>query len=261
MDELKDFIVPHNNLKGKVAIVTGGTKGLGFGMAVTLAHYGADVAVASRTKADCERVANELQQLGIRSIGVPTDVTKSVQVDEMIKRVAEELGHVDIMICNAGSSATYKAIDFPEEEWDRVVDVDLKSVFLCARAAAKQMIAQGQGGRIIAIASDAGLKGIVGLSAYCAAKAGVVNLTKVLALEWARYNITVNSICPGYVPTAINAHALADPEIREKIEMKTALRRLGKTEEVSAAVLFLASEFSGYITGTHLLIDGGSRAG
>jgi NAD(P)-dependent dehydrogenase (short-subunit alcohol dehydrogenase family) len=260
MDELRDIIVPHFNLKGKVAVITGGTKGLGFGMAVTFARYGADVVVASRTKADCERVGKELTGLGVKGLGIPTDVTRPAEVDNLADLVMEKMGRLDIMVCNAGSGATYKAVDFPEEEWDRVLDVDLKGVFLCARAAARKMIAQGKGGRVINIASAAGLKGTVGISAYCAAKAGVVNLTKALAVEWARYSITVNAICPGYVPTAINAHKLADPKIREKIEMKTALRRVGKIEEIAAAALYLASDFSGYMTGSHILVDGGGAA-
>lgn len=254
---LSDVKIPNFSLKGKVAVITGGTKGLGYGMAVTFAHYGADVVVASRTAADCERVAEELKTLGVRAQGVPTDVSKADQVKNLVAKTVEEMGKIDIMVCNGGTSATCRAIDLSEEEWDRVMDVDLKGVFLCAREAAKQMIEQGHGGRIINVASAAGLKGSVNVSAYCAAKAGVVNLTRALALEWARFNITVNSICPSYVITNINEKALSDPAVRDKILKTIALRRFGTLDEIAAAALYLASDYSGFMSGAFLRLDGG----
>jgi NAD(P)-dependent dehydrogenase (short-subunit alcohol dehydrogenase family) len=187
-------------------------------------------------------------------------VTQESQVDHLMEMAVKVLGKIDIVIANAGQSTTYKLVDLPEEEWDRVVDVDLKGVFLTDRSAARYMIQQGNGGRVINIASAAGLRGTVGVAPYCAAKAGVVNLTRVMAKEWARYKITVNCICPGYVPTSINETKLADPKISDNIIKFSALRRLGKIEEVSAAALYLASDFSGYMTGTHMLIDGGGGA-
>jgi len=258
--KLSDIVVPKFDLTGKTAIITGGTKGLGYGMAVTFASYGANVVVAARTTEDCRRVEGELRSLGVKSLGIPTDVTKSDQVDKLIETTVSELGKVDIMVANAGQSATYKAVDLPEEEWDRVIDVDLKGVFLSARAAARQMIKQGTGGRIINTSSAAGLKGSISVAAYCAAKAGVVNLTKALSLEWARYGITVNCICPGYVLTSINEAKLSDPDVIGKIVKFSSMRRLGKIEEIASAALFLASDYSGYMTGTHMLIDGGGGA-
>lgn len=254
---INDVKVPNFNLTGKVAVITGGTKGLGYGMAVTFAKSGADVVVAARTAADCERVEKELQTLGHRALGVPTDVSKEDQVKNLISKTVETMGKIDIMVCNGGTSATCPAIDLAEEEWDRVMDVDLKGVFLCAREAARQMIEQGQGGRIINVASAAGLKGSMNVSPYCAAKAGVVNLTRALALEWARYNITVNSICPSYVLTNINEKALADPKVRDKILKTIALRRFGTLDEIAAAALYLASDYSGFMSGAFLRLDGG----
>lgn len=254
---VNDVKIPCFDLTGKVAVITGGTKGLGYGMAVTFAKYGADVVVAARTGADCERVEQELRSLGHRALGVPTDVSKGDQVQNLINRTIEVMGKIDIMICNGGTSATCPAIDLPEEEWDRVMDVDLKGVFLCARAAAKQMIAQGNGGRVIAVASAAGLKGSKNVSPYCAAKAGVVNLARALALEWAKYNITVNTICPSYVITNINEKALSDPKVRDKILKTIAMRRFGTLDEIAAAALYLASDYAGFMSGAFLRLDGG----
>jgi len=172
---IQDFVFPNFDLTGKVAIVTGGTKGIGYSIAVSLAKFGADVVVASRTAADCARVAEEIKTLGVRSMGIPTDVTDTAQIDALVAKTVEEFGKLDIMVCNAGGAVTAKAIDITPEQWDKVLDLDLKAVFFCATAAARQMIKQGNGGRIINIASGAGLSGAKNISPYNAAKAGVVN--------------------------------------------------------------------------------------
>lgn len=257
---MEDIVIPHFDLTGKTVVITGGTKGLGYGMALTLAHYGADVVVSSRTAADCARVQKEIEGLGRRSLGVVADVTKISEIDALIERVVQEFGKIDIMICDAGTANTAMAVDMTEEQWDEVVDTDLKGVFFSARAAARQMIAHGTGGKIINIASAAAYEGSKGISHYCAAKAGVLNLTKALAIEWARYGITVNCVCPGYVPTTINESALADPKTAEGIKKFALLRRYGKIEEIAVAVLMLCSDFSGYMTGAPILIDGGGAA-
>ncbi|MPL98734.1 2-dehydro-3-deoxy-D-gluconate 5-dehydrogenase [bioreactor metagenome] len=257
---MQDIIIPDFDLTGKVAVITGGTKGLGYGMALTLAHYGADVVVASRTEADCQRVAKEIKSLGRRSAGIMADVTNVASCDAMIEKAVAAMGKIDIMICNAGVGSTAVATDMTEEQWDYVNDVDIKGVFFSARAAARQMIAQGTGGKIICISSAAAMGGSKGIAHYCAAKAAVVNLVKALAIEWARYGITVNAVCPGYVPTSINEKTLSNEKVKERIEKHALVRRLGRIEEISAPVLLLASNFSGYITGTSILADGGGRA-
>ncbi len=257
---MQDIVIPHFDLTGKVAVITGGTKGLGYGMALTLAHYGADVVVNSRTEADCQRVAQEIQSLGRRSVGIVGDMTKVADCDRLIEQAVKAMGKIDIMICNAGVGSTAIAMDMTEEEWDYVNDVDIKAVFFSARSAARQIIAQGNGGKIICISSAAAMGGSKGIAHYCSAKAAVVNLVKALAIEWARYGITVNAVCPGYVPTSINEKTLANPRVKERIEKHALVRRLGKIEEIAAPVLLLASDFSGYITGTSILADGGGRA-
>lgn len=255
-----DLKIPEFGLKGKVAVVTGGTKGLGLGIAVTLAAYGADVVVASRTAADVERVAKEINQRfpESRTLGITVDVSKTESIENLFTQVVEKLGKVDIMVCNAGSAVTCKALDLTEEQWDYTIDVDLKGVFFTARAAARQMVKQGTGGRIINVASSSAFKGSKGIVAYATAKAGVVNMTRVLANEWGRYQITVNSVCPGYVVTAMNEQVLLHTPAGEELKKKTMLRRFGKVEEIAALCLYIASDESGYMTGSAVVIDGGS---
>lgn len=257
---IQDVVFPSFDLTGKVAIVTGGTKGIGYQIAMSLAKYGADVVVAARNAADCARVSEEIKTLGVRSAGIPTDVTDLSRIQHLIDKTVELMGKLDIMVCNAGSAVTAKAIDITPEQWDMVNDLDLKAVFFSATTAAKQMIKQGTGGRIINVASAAGLTGSKHISPYSAAKAGVVNVSKTLALEWAKYNITVNCLCPGYVRTEINAAQLDDPRTRDILLSHTALKRFCKMEEIGAAAVFLASDMSGYMTGTHILMDGGAGA-
>lgn len=253
-----DMVIPDLDLTGKVAVVTGGTKGLGRGIALTFAAYGADVVVASRTAGACEKVAGELRELGVRSAGIPTDITQVEACDQLVRQSVETMGKIDIMVCGAGASGTSFATEMTEKDWDFVMDLDLKSVFFSARAAARQMIDQGHGGRIIVISSSAAFTGRKGLSHYCAAKAGANNLVKALAAEWGKFGITVNAVCPGYVPTDMNAQALANPKVRAGIENGCFVRRLGRVEEIALPVLMCASDYAGYMTGASILVNGGT---
>lgn len=259
---LQNLVIPKFDLSGKVAVVTGGTKGIGYGIAATYAAYGANVVVAARTTADCTEVAEELsERFKVRVLGIATDVTKEDDVNSLVNTTVEKLGKLDIMVCNAGGANTVNAIDMTEADWDRVLDVDLKGVFFTARAAARAMIAAGDGGKIISIASGAGLNGYRGISHYCAAKAGVINLTRALAGEWARYNINVNSICPGYIATAINDYGFrSKPDVAQKMVSKAMIHRFGKVEEIAACALLLATPYSDYTTGAAFVIDGGTSA-
>jgi len=257
---MEDVKIPNFRLDGKVAIVTGGTSGIGYAIAVTYAHYGADVVVAARTAADCERVAKELESLGVRAMGIPTNVDNPEQVKNLVNTTVEKFGKVDIMVCGSGIGSSTKSLDTTPEAFDKVLAIDLKGVFLCANAAAEQMIAQGTGGRIIPISSMAAFSGSIGLTAYCAAKAGVLGMVRAQSVEWARYNITINALCPGYVATSINAEAFKNEKVLEGIIKNAPIRRLGTMDEMAAGALYLASDFSGYTTGTSLLIDGGTNA-
>lgn len=260
--------MPAFSLAGKTAIVTGGTKGLGFGIAATYAHYGANVVISARTASEVASAAEEINKLYItgsnKCVGVPADSGKQSDIDNVVSVAVSEFGSLDILVNNAGISgktANILSDECDEANFDAVVATNLKGVFLFAKAAAKQMVSQGKGGRIINMASIGGLIGGKGVVAYGAAKAGVISLTKTMANEFARYNITVNAICPGYVVTPLNEDIFSNEEIRKKMEARTAVRRLGTIEEVAGPALALVSDSFSYMTGTYILLDGGQTIG
>ena len=244
---------------GKVAIVTGATRGIGQAIAQAYAAAGIKVAVVSRSAADCEQAARAINETGGAAMAAHCDVTQVAAFRQVVEQVVERWGRLDIMVNNAGTAITRKAIDLSEEEWDRVVDLDLLSVFFCAQSAARVMIPQ-QSGKIINVASILGLVGANGLIPYCAAKGGVVNLSRALASEWARYGIQVNSLCPGYVITDINREKLSDEKTQAALLAKTPAGRLGQVGDMTGAALFLASPASDYMTGQSLTVDGGWTA-
>ena len=247
------------DLSGKVAIVTGATKGLGHGMAVALAEAGANIVVVSRTPHECENVAKEIAGLGVETLAQPCDVTKKASIIELANKTIERFGKIDILVNNAGTAVTIPCEDLTEEDWDKVMDTNLKSVFLLSQAVGKQMIAQKHG-KIINIASMFGLVGDKNVLPYLASKGGVIQLTRGLALEWAKHNIQVNAVAPGYVMTPINQKELSEEKVYKYITGKTPMRRLGKAEEIAGAVVYLASDSASYTTGTVLAIDGGWTA-
>lgn len=252
--------IPDFNLEGKVAIVTGGTKGLGLAITTTLASYGVKVVVVSRTEADRVRVTDALNKEGCDTFPYPADVTKVDCIYEMVDAAVKRYGKVDILVNNAGGAVTKMALEMTEEEWDHVMNLDLKACVFCSQAAAKQMVRQGNGGRIINISSMDGLVGAKAISSYCAAKGGLINVTKALALEWGRENITVNCICPGYFKTEINAYMFENEKWVKSITDAAALRRVCELEEITSAIIYLCSDYSGYTTGTYILMDGGTTA-
>ena len=244
---------------GKVAIVTGATRGIGQAIALAYATAGIKVVVVSRSAADCERAVQVIRESGGEAMAAPCDVTRIEEFRLLVGRVVEHWGKLDIMMNNAGTAITRRAIELSEEEWDRVVNLDLKSVFFCAQAAARVMSPR-KSGKIINIASILGLVGGNGLIPYCAAKGGVVNLTRALASEWARYGIQVNCLCPGYVITDINREKLGDEKAQAPLLAKTPAGRLGQVEDMTGAALFLASSAADYMTGQALTVDGGWTA-
>jgi gluconate 5-dehydrogenase len=243
-------------------VVTGGTRGIGLGIAKTLAAYGASVLVASRSEADCRRTAAELTAPGSRCLGVSADVSAEVDVEKIMDTAVKEFGGLDILVNNAGiGGKTAPVLEQEEADWQKVIDINLKSVFLCAKAATTRMISQNRGGRIINIASIGGIVGGQSVAPYSAAKAGVISLTKTMAKEWARYGIMVNAVCPGYIITDLNQDVLADPVVLEKLSKKIPLRRLAGINEVLGAVLLLAGECSSFMTGSIIIVDGGATIG
>ncbi len=244
-------------LKDKIAIVTGSTKGIGNGFAHALAAEGAKLVVVSRSQADCEKTAAELSELyGVETLACATDLTDFAKIDTLVAKTVERFGRIDILVNNAGSAITKRAEEISEADWDRVLNIDLKAVFFCAQAVGKVMIGQN-GGKIINIASIFGQVGDRQVLPYCVAKGGVIQMSKCLALEWARYNIQVNTMCPGYVITAMNEADLNQEKIAAHIMRKVPMRRYGQVDDMKAACVFLASGGSDYMTGQTLTIDGG----
>jgi len=247
-------------LKDKVCIITGSTKGIGKAIARGYAKEGAKVVVVARNQDMCTEVAKELEaEYGVESIGIKTDVTKLDEISNLMDQTQERFGKIDVLVNNAGSALTKKIQDIKEEEWDHVVDLDLKSVFFCSQQAGIRMMETG-GGCIINVASILGIVALKEVSPYCASKGGVIQLTKAMALEWAGHNIRVNALCPGYVITDINREKLSDERISSKLIKKTALGRLAEVEDLVAPAVFLAQDESGYMTGQNLVIDGGWTA-
>ncbi|MEL7649124.1 MAG: glucose 1-dehydrogenase [Sedimentibacter sp.] len=250
--------MPNFDLTGKVAIVTGSSTGLGRGMALALAHFGASVVVSSRHLDKCEEVVKEIEDMGKKAIAVKCDVKVRAEVENLVKQAVEKFGRLDIIVNNAGMGITKKVIEMTEEEWDEVYDTNVKGTFFGGAAAAKQMIEQGQGGRIINIASAGGLVGTKNIAAYCSSKAAVVSLSKTEAMELGKYGITCNTICPGYVPTGINSKPLSIPKVYDQIVGRTALKRLGEIGEIAGVVVFLASDASSIVTGAYIAADMGT---
>lgn len=247
------------SLSGKVAVVTGGRRGLGKAIALALAGAGADIALCDRNIDDgqLEAVADEARKLGRRALVAKADITKKTDVDDFVGKVVDELGAVDILVNNAATNVRAPLLELGEDGWDRVIDTDLKGFYLCSQAAGKQMVSQKRG-NIINMASTAGLKADAGMGAYCIAKAGVIMLTKVLAVELGQYNIRANAVAPYIVKTKFSQPLWSEPETLERIESGIPLGRLAETGDIIGVVLFLAAEASGYITGQTIIVDGGS---
>jgi NAD(P)-dependent dehydrogenase (short-subunit alcohol dehydrogenase family) len=247
-------------LDGKVAIVTGASRGLGRAMSLALAEAGADVAVAARSEADLNETAREIERLGRRALVVPTDVTVYAEVEGLVDRTVTTLGRLDIVVNNSGISGVRLVADMAPEEFRRTIEVNLVGVFNGCRAAAGRLIAQ-QSGKIINLASVLGAAGLPGYAAYSASKGGVMALTKALAVEWARFSIQVNAIAPGWFVTDMNSEAFDDPKVRERLLRDVPLRRTGRPEEIGPLVVYLASPASDYMTGQTVFLDGGHTAG
>ena len=252
-----------NNLKGKVAIVTGARRGMGRTHALALAKAGAKVAVADISLEECQRVVEEIAKQGGEAMAIKCDVSKKKEVDEMVKKIVKEFGKIDILVNNAGIAQFVPFLEMTEEEWDRTLDINLKGYFLCAQACVKEMVKQ-KSGVIVNIASVAMGQQGVGMSNivhYCASKGGIAGMTEALAVELAPYNIRVNAISPGMIETPMISSIKQDSKTVEAMLAKIPMRRVGKPEEVSNLVLFLASEVSSYMTGSTVIIDGGWLAG
>jgi len=254
--------IPSFRLDGRIAIVTGSGSGMGRAFAIALAHAGADVVITElpgKEKA-AEETAAEARAAGRRAMTLPLDVRQVASIRAMVDRVLGEWGRIDILVNNAGMNIRKMAVEVREEDWDPVLDTDLKGVFFCAQAAGRHMIERGQGGKIINVASQIGLVAYHSRVAYCSAKAGVINMTRALALEWAPYHINVNAIAPTFVRTPLVEELLKDPAVREDVLRRIPLGRLAEPEDVAGAVVYLAGPASDLVTGHTLVVDGGWTA-
>lgn len=241
---------------GPVAVVTGAGSGIGRAIARALAAEGFAIAIFEREPERGSNVAAEIQAEGGRSIVQAVDVTASDQVDAAVGEVMSRWGRIDVLVNNAGTGWLGKVEELAEEDWDHVMAVNVKSVFLCSKAVIPHMSARG-GGRIINVASVAGLVASPGRAAYCASKGAVVMLTRAMAVDCATRHINVNSICPGVVVTAMTEESLRDPTVRQQKLDGTPLGRLAQPEEIAPAAVYLAGPGAGFVTGTAIVVDGG----
>ena len=247
-------------LDGKVALVTGGSRGLGRTIATALAEAGGDIAITARTQASCEETAAAITQAtGRRCKGFAAEVTSVPDVERLANDVEAAFGQIDILVNNAGTNIRGLVDQLSEADWDSVIDTNLKGPFLCARAIGPRMVKRGWG-RVINMGSTLSVIALPGRAPYASSKAGVLNLTRVLALEWAGTGVTVNTICPGPFATEMNRQLLDDPVKYKALMDLIPLGRWGEVEELAPAVIFLACPGSSFVTGSAVFVDGGWTA-
>ncbi len=246
--------------EGTTAVVTGAGRGLGRAIALGLAADGHRVVIAARRPTELAEVAEEVEANGGAVLTVPTDVRDASAVEALFERAEATFGGVGILVNNAGVAAEGPLVELDDEEWDRIVDTNLRGTFLCCRAAGRRMIASGDGGRVINVASNFAVMGVSGFAAYAASKGAVISFSRALAVEWAKHGIQVNAVAPGHFATDLNAAALADPEIAPHILRGIPARRVGRPEELAALVCYLASPAAAFFTGANIVIDGGASA-
>jgi dehydrogenase/reductase SDR family member 4 len=244
------------SLAGKVALVTGGSRGIGKAIAVGLAKFGADVVVTSRKLPDLEEVAAEIKGMGRKSMAVATHVGRTDEIAALVPRVKDEFGRIDILVNNAATNPTMDpALDVEERAWDSIMNLNLKGLFFLSQAVARVMKEQG-GGTIINVASVAGITPDI-LPVYSISKAGVIMATKVMAQQWAQYNIRANALAPGLIKTRFSQALWDNEDILQGAMLFTPMRRAGEPDEMVGSVVFLASDASSYVTGHVLVADGG----
>jgi NAD(P)-dependent dehydrogenase (short-subunit alcohol dehydrogenase family) len=247
------------SLEGKHALVFGGNSGLGKSIAIGLAEAGADVVPVGRRAEEVRRTAEEIQALGRKSFGITADVTVRGEIQGVVDKMIEEMGRIDILVNSAGTTMRVPSFDVTEEQWDRVLDINLKGTWNCCQMVGRVMREQNYG-RIINIASLASFVSAHEVVAYAASKGGVAQVTRCLAAEWAKYNIAVNAIAPGVFETALNTQIINEPVRKASILSHTPMKRFGQLEEIKGAAILLASDAASFITGAVLPVDGGFLA-
>ncbi|MGN7356394.1 SDR family NAD(P)-dependent oxidoreductase [Paenibacillus sp. SAF-054] len=250
---------PNFSIQNKIAIVTGASKGIGYGLAKSLAEAGAIVAVMARSRDSLEQLVQEIADAGGEAKAYELDVRNVEQIQSVFAQVAKDFGRIDILVNNAGLGEGMAAEDVTEEYWDAMMDVNLKGVFFCCQTAGRIMLKQGSG-KIVNVSSQVSVVGIPDGVAYCASKGGVNQLTKVLALEWSGRGVQINAAGPTFIYTPGTAERLDTPDFREGVLARIPAGRIGTIEDVAGAVIYLASPASDLVTGTLLLVDGGWTA-
>jgi len=249
-------------LQGKVAIVTGGTSGIGKDTAVLFAKAGAKVVVAGRREVEGKETVDRIRAAAGDGFFVKTDVAQAADIQALVKKTVEKYGRVDIAFNNAGIEGAASPItEQPEEDWDRTININLKGVWLCLKYEIQQMLKQGSGGAIVNMASVAGLIGAAGLATYCASKHGVLGLTKSAALETATSGIRINAVCPAVIETAMAERLFGAPDVQKHMRGQHPIGRFGRPMEIAEAVLWMCSERASFMTGQSLVMDGGFMAG
>jgi 3-oxoacyl-[acyl-carrier protein] reductase len=239
-------------LKNKVAIVTGSAKGIGQGIAIALAAEGCDVVISDLNEKDCAETSKKVEKLGVKNLVIKCDVSKKTDVDNLIGETIKKFGKLDILVNNAGIYPFKPFMDMTESDWDKVINVNLKSVFLCSQAATKEM---KDGGKIVDISSIAAFVGFEGLAHYCATKGGINGMIRAMALELSPKKINVNAVAPGAIDTP--GASGGDENMKKQTIMSIPWKRMGLPEDIANAVVFLASEKADYITGQTIIVDGG----
>jgi 2-deoxy-D-gluconate 3-dehydrogenase len=243
-------------LAGKVAVVTGAGRGIGRSLALALALAGADLVLVARSPDELDAVAKEIEALGRRALAVPTDITDEVAVEHLADHTVEVFGQVDVLVNNSGILATRALLDQPAAEWDAVHATNVRGTFLATKAIGRHLVGQGHG-KVVNVASNFAFKGIPLHAAYSSSKAAVVAFTRCMALEWARSNVQVNALAPGYVETDFNAEARADEVTYGRILKGVPARRMARPDELGSWLVQLAGPASDFMTGSVVVIDGG----
>ncbi len=251
--------LPYFDLSGKVALVTGGATGIGKGIAEGLAEAGASIAIAARRYEKCKQACDEIQRkTGVDTLPQACDINKEEEVEELVENVIKEFGFVDILVNNSGIGGSEKPIlDMAGDDWDSVLNTNLKGIVTLSRAVVNKMVSRGKGGKVINIASIGGKIAWPNMSAYCASKSGCIQLTKVMALEWTKFNIQANAILPGYIETPMNTEFFAGEAGKTIIRSNIPMRRIGTIDELKGVAILLASSASSFMTGSTVVVDGG----
>ena len=251
--------IPKFTLEGKIAVVTGAAQGIGREIALVFAHSGAHLILVDILQKELTKTAKEIGRIGRKNLSIAADISNTKEIKRLIRDVLSEFDRIDILVNNAGVIDNNPATKVTEEQWDKTLNVNLRGLFFLSQAVGKHMIKERRG-KIINIASQAGVIALSNHAAYSASKAGIISITKTLALEWGKFNINVNAIAPTVILTPLGKKAWADPQARSEMLKKIPLGRFGQPSEVASIALFLASEASSLITGSTIMADGGYTA-